>query len=272
MNIRAGLFCLVLYSLFAPSIQAADLDKGFDAALASEQRPAEDKALDAARKPRQVMEFLGVGAGMTVMDVIAGGGYFTEVLSAAVGSKGRVISQNSERLLQMGDGAMARAFKARVDRLGNADILLSSLSELNPEESPYSPAGSTILGAVQTTPAVYTDKLDVALTDLNLHDVYIFGGEDAAVAMLKTIFTMLKPGGVFGVIDHVGIAGQDNSKLHRIEPELARRLITSTGFKIEAESNLLANPADDHTMNVHDASLGRNTDRLFFKAVRPKAD
>lgn len=272
MNIHTGLFIAVFIGLIAPAIQAAELDPGFEAALASTQRPAEDKALDGARKPRQVMEFLGIGSGMTVMDVIAGGGYFTEVLSAAVGPGGRVISQNSERILQMGDGAMARAFKARVDRLGNVDILLSSLSTLNPEESPYSPAGSTILGAVETTPAVYTEKLDAALTDLNLHDVYIFGGEDAAKAMVKTIFQMLKPGGVFGVIDHIGIAGQDNTKLHRIEPDVARRLITSAGFKIEAESDLLANPSDDHTLNIHDPSLHRNTDRLFFKAVRPKAD
>ena len=272
MNIRNGLFCAVLCSLIAPVLQAAGLDKGFDAALASAQRPAADKALDAARKPRQVMEFLGIDSGMTVMDVIAAGGYFTEVLSAAVGPKGRVISQNSERILQMGDGATARAFKARVDRLGNVDILLSSLSELDPKESPYSPAGSTILGAVETVPGVYADKLDAALTNLNLHDVYNFGGEDAARAMLKTIFQMLKPGGVFGVIDHVGIAGQDNTKLHRIEPAVARRLITSAGFTIEAESRLLANPKDDHTLVVFDPSLHRDTDRFFFKAVRPAKD
>ena len=62
MNIRAGLFFVAFYSLFTPAMQAAALDQGFDAALASEQRPAEDKALDAARKPRQVMEFLGISA------------------------------------------------------------------------------------------------------------------------------------------------------------------------------------------------------------------
>lgn len=272
MNIRTGFLGFAVCCLFVPSLHAAELAKGFDAALASKQRPAADKALDAARKPRQVMEFLGIGAGMTVMDVIAAGGYFTEVLSDAVGPGGHVISQNSPRILTMRGGAMARSYKARVDRLGNVTILLSSLSELNPKESPYSPSASTILGDVQTIPAVYEGKLDAALTDLNLHDVYNFGGEDAARAMLKTIFQMLKPGGVFGVIDHVGIAGQDNTKLHRIEPKVARRLVTSAGFKIEAESKIYANPKDDHTKIVFDPSLHRNTDRFFFKAVKPAAD
>jgi predicted methyltransferase len=108
---------------------AAGVDKDFAAGLRSDQRPAEDKDRDAARKPDQVIQFLGIGSGMTVMDVIAGGGYYTEVLSAAVGPRGRVISQNSERVLQMYDGAMARALKTRVDRLDNVDILLASLSK-----------------------------------------------------------------------------------------------------------------------------------------------
>ena len=269
MNIRTGILSFAICCLFVPYLHAAQIDKGFDAALASEQRPAQDKALDAARKPRQVMEFLGIGSGMTVMDVIAAGGYFTEVLSAAVGPQGHVISQNSGMILTMRGGAMAGPYKARVDRLGNVEILLSSLEQLNPKESPYSPVSSTVLGAVQTVPAVYTDKIDAAITNLNLHDVYNFGGEDAALAMLKTILQMLKPGGVFGVIDHVGIEGQDNKQLHRIEPAVARRLLTSAGFTIEAESSLLANPGDNHTLQVFDPSLHRDTDRFLFKAVRP---
>ncbi len=76
-------------------------DVGFTAALASTDRPAEDRERDAARKPAKVIEFLGVESGMTVLDAIAGGGYYTEVLSGAVGPGGKVVSQNSEWILQI---------------------------------------------------------------------------------------------------------------------------------------------------------------------------
>ena len=269
MKIRSGFFGLVIYCLVIPGLQAGAADQGFEAGLNSEQRPQEDRDRDASRKPGQVIAFLGLESGMTAMDVIAAGGYYTEVLSAAVGPQGRVIAQNSERILQFGDGAVAKAFRARVDRLGNAEILLASLSDLNPQKDPYSASGTTVLGAVETVPAVYAGKIDAAITALNLHDVYNFGGKDAASAMLRTIFQMLKPGAVFGVIDHVGIDGQDNTRLHRIEIETARGLLTGAGFVIEAESDLLANPKDDHTLGVMDPALGRNTDRMLIKARKP---
>ena len=66
----------------APNIAVADLANGFDNALSAAERSAEDRARDAARKPKLVLEFLGIGAGMTVLDVAAGAGWYTEVLSA----------------------------------------------------------------------------------------------------------------------------------------------------------------------------------------------
>ncbi len=73
----------------------AELADGFDDALSAAERPAEDSDRDAARQPRQVLEFLGIDAGMFVLDVAAGAGWYTEVLSAAVGDDGHVISHNS---------------------------------------------------------------------------------------------------------------------------------------------------------------------------------
>jgi len=269
MKNRAGFLCLIVFCLAVPYLQAAGVDAGFEAGLSSAQRPQEDRDRDAARRPGQVIEFLGIESGMTVMDIIAAGGYYTEVLSAAVGPEGRVISQNSERILQMGDGAMARALKTRVDRLNNVDILLSSLSELHPPAGTPASTDNLILGHVQTSAATYEGKIDAAITALNLHDVYNFGGEDGARAMLETIYKLLKPGAVFGVIDHVGTAGRDNAKLHRIERNTAKELLTGAGFEIAAESDVLANPDDDHTLNIWDDSLGRNTDRMLIKARKP---
>lgn len=45
---------------------------------------------------------------MTVIDMIAAGGYSTEVLSGAVGGSGTVHAQNPARVLQLRDGANDR--------------------------------------------------------------------------------------------------------------------------------------------------------------------
>lgn len=220
----------------------ADLAPGFDEALAAPQRPQEDKDRDAMRKPRQVLEFAGIGAGQRVLDMIAGGGWYTEVLSAAVGPEGHVISQNVPRFADR----VGVPLKARAERLGNVEIVFSDLADLDVGE-----------------------PVDAALTALNLHDFYN-KGEEQGQMLVDAAYKALKPGGVFIVIDHVGIPGQDNSKLHRMEPGPARAMLERAGFKIEAESDMLSNAADDHTLPVFDPSLGRNTDRFLIRARKPE--
>jgi predicted methyltransferase len=226
--------------LASPS--SADLAAGFDAALAAPERPAEERERDAARRPREVLEFVGIEAGMSVLELSAGGGWYTEVLSAAVGPDGAVYAQNAGRIAER----YADASSARAGRLGNVRVWNRETSDLD------------LRGVV-----------DAAFTALNLHD-RADDGDEIGVAFLTAVYDALKPGGVFGVIDHVGVAGQDNSELHRIEKARARDLLTRAGFVVEAESDILANPADDHTLNVRDDSLGRNTDRMLLRARKPE--
>ena len=111
---------------------------------------------------------------------------------------------------------------------------------------------------------------DAAVTAMNLHDIYNSqGGEAAAVAFAKGVYDALKPGGVFGVIDHVGIAGQNNAEFHRIQLQQAKDVLTKAGFVIEAESNILHNPADDHTKGVRDPSVRGHTDQFLIRARKP---
>jgi predicted methyltransferase len=213
-------------------------------ALASPDRPAEDKDRDAVRKPIETVQFVGIKTGQTVIDVIAVGGWFTEVLSAAVGPSGKVIAQNPVFFTQR--EGFAATEKTRHDRLGNVQAVHGELADN---------------GVVA--------QADAAITALNLHDVYNApGGEDAAVGFLKGVYGALKPGGVLGVIDHVGIAGQNNQQFHRIQIQQARDALTKAGFTIEAESSILANPADDHTKGVRD--MARHTDQFLIRARKPR--
>jgi predicted methyltransferase len=233
----------VLGSTFGTQAQAQDEQVArMRTALASPARPAEDKERDAVRKPIETVQFVGIKTGQTVIDVVAAGGWFTEVLSAAVGPSGKVLGQNPDFFVQR-DGFVANE-KTRNDRLGNVTAVHGEL------------AANGIKGA------------DAAITALNMHDIYNGqGGEAAAVAFAKGVFDALKPGGVFGVIDHVGIAGQNNAQFHRMQLDQAKEVLRKAGFTIEAESNILANPADDHTKGVRD--MARHTDQFLIRARKP---
>jgi len=218
------------------------LPADFDAKLQDASRPQEDKDRDAARKPRETMEALDVQEGWTVVDVAAGGGWFTRVISAAVGPNGKVVAQFGERALQNNNGQAQRDLAAS---LGNVEPVFTAVSGIAP--------GSA----------------DAAVTALNLHDAYNFRGVEGAQTFLKDIFNVLKPGGVAVIIDHEGNEGLNNTDLHRLPTEIARAQIQQAGFEIVEESDLLDNAADDHTLSSNDETLGRATDQFMFIVRKP---
>jgi predicted methyltransferase len=227
--------------LIACVTNATDLNEGFDQALGASARPEADKVRDASRRPREVLEFVGIQSGMTVLDVAASTGWYTEVLSAAVGADGHVIAQNGERRRERSEPAIT----AKAERLGNITVLYSELGAMNLD-----------------------GEVDAAWTALNLHDLYN-RSPDTAQMFLTDIYKALKPGGVFGVIDHEGSTGMDNAALHRIASSVAKAALEQAGFVVEAQSDVLDNSADDHTLSIRDASLNRNTDRFVIRARKP---
>ena len=235
----------VLISL-AP-VAAADTD--LQEALQGESRAAEDKARDAGRKPVEVLAFLGVEKGMTVLDVIAGGGYYTEVLSHAVGPAGKVYAQNPKRVLEFRDGANDKALTKRLaeNRLPNVIRLDREIADMGLE----------------------ANSIDFALTALNFHDVYNAAGKEAAKDFAGVILELLKPGSVFGVVDHEGRASQDNKQLHRIQGSLVIEVLQEAGFEVEATSDLLRNPEDSMDDFVFAPDIRGKTDRFLIRARKP---
>lgn len=219
------------------------------AALNGPDRPDADKARDAGRKPADVVVFGGIEPGMVVLDVMASGGWYTEVLSIATGPEGTVYSQNSQSSLESRGGASLKALNERLgdDRLPNVVRTIGELGELNIEPG----------------------SVDAALTALNFHDTYNFNGDKAATEFLQNIYRYLKPGGVLVMIDHIGDAGGENTKLHRIAKQNVIDLIAGTEFVVEADSELLGNPADDHTQMVFGKDMRGNTDRFLLKLRKP---
>ncbi len=222
---------------------------GLAAAFDGPDRPDADKARDAGRKPAGVVVFGGIEPGMVVLDVMASGGWYTEVLAIAAGPDGTVYSQNPQSYLESRGGANLKALNERLGdgRLPNVVRTIGALGELDIEPG----------------------SVDAALTALNFHDTYNFMGAEAATAFLQNIYRYLKPGGVLVMIDHVGNVGGENTKLHRIPVQDVLDLIAATGFVVEAESELLANPADDRTQMVFGKDMRGNTDRFLLQLRKP---
>ena len=199
------------------------------ALLASDSRAEADRARDAGRKPAEVIAALGIKPGMNVIDVIAASGYYTEVLSLAVGPDGHVDAQNPDLVLKFREGANDKAMNERLagNRLPNVSRLDKEIADLSADDGPY----------------------DAAITALNLHDIYNRYGEESAVSALQMIGSVLKPGGVFGVIDHDGAEGNDNEALHRMQKADAIRVAKAAGFTVE-ESGILHVHSDDLSQMV----------------------
>lgn len=89
---------------------------------------------------------------------------------------------------------------------------------------------------------------------------------------MAALYAGMRPGGVVGVIDHVGM-GEDTrdlvERLHRIDPATVRADFERAGFVLEAEGDFLRNPADDHLKNVFDPAIRGETDRFVMKFRKP---
>lgn len=220
------------------------------AALADTARPAEETARDAARKPGDLLALGEIKTGGKAVDLVMGGGYFTRILSAAVGPKGQVIAYQPAEFVQF-DAKYGESLKSVSAAYANVTPLGVSLGALE------LPAG-----------------MDLVMTVQNYHDFHLTPfPADTAAKVNAAVFKALKPGGVYLVSDHVGLTGsgmEAPNKVHRIDPAIVRQEVEAAGFKLESESPLLADAADTHTDNVFSPAIRGKTDQFVMKFRKPK--
>ena len=242
------LFGAVAFSNLAFSEDSAALA---NAVVAAPDRSPEDRALDAGRKPEEMIGFLGVQPGWRVGDMGAGGGYTAELLQRAVGSDGTVYGQNSKKMLEM---FAEKAWSARL-----AKPVMKNVVRLDRDfEDPF-PADRSALDAV-TLVLFYHDTVWL---DVNRE------------AMNKAVFAALKPGGVFLVVDHSARPGdgvQVAQTFHRIEEDVVKNEIIAAGFVLDGEADFLRNPGDTRDWNdsPRAAAERRGTsDRFVLRFRKP---
>lgn len=250
MMIRSLAAATIAAGLMFSAANAQTVSDAVKAAVADTARPAADKERDANRKPAEVVAFSGMKAGDVVADINPGGGYFTRIFSKTVGAKGKVYAVVSDAMLakrpEAADGIKAIAGDKTYG--GNVELVVADFANLK-----------TAM------------PLDIAWTSLNYHDFKNRGGSFTE-NMNKAVFAALKPGGVYIVIDHAAAKGADanvTEKLHRVDPEVVKKEVMAAGFKLEAESNLLAHAEDNHTSPVFDGAIRGKTDQFVFKFRKP---
>jgi predicted methyltransferase len=234
-----------------PYTPAADVPPPIATAIAAGDRVDADRALDAGRKPGEVLAFFAVAPGQHVGELFAGGGYTTELMARVVGDAGVVYAQNSKEIL---DRFARKPLTERLARPTNKHVVMV---ERAPED-PF-PAEAT--------------NLDAVVCVLNYHD-FVWQKVDRA-KMNAAVFAALKPGGVYGIVDHAAepkSGTRDCETLHRIDPEVVVQEVTAAGFKLDARSDVLANPADKHDWNSSPKAAGERrgtSDRFVLRFVKP---
>jgi len=222
-------------------------------AVADTSRPASDTTRDTDRKPVQTLEFVGIESGDKVADYVAGGGYFTRMFASIVGSTGHVYAVEPTAFFQF-------------------EHFVKDVAELQSYAVTHPNVTVTTSAALEGVR--FPEKLDLFWISRNYHDLHDkFMGPVDTASFNKAVYSALKPGGVYVILDHSAARGAPanvTEDLHRIESSSVRREVEAAGFKFDSESSILANPADPRTAKVFDQTIRGHTDQFILKFRKPK--
>jgi predicted methyltransferase len=241
-NTMKTMLIAALLTLVAPIASAAT---PIETAIADPARTDKDRERDVREKPAEVLAFAGVKPGMTVVDMFAGGGYYTELLAGVVGSTGKVLSVNNVPYATYAkDGIKARFTEGR---LPNVERRLVEMSYVNlPPKS-----------------------VDLILICMSFHDAFWIDEKEGwpginTAAFIDSMKRMLKPGGKLLIIDHnapAGTGAEMATKAHRLNEDFAKKSLTSRGFVLEKTYDGLRNKDDQLDKVVFDEAVRGKTDR-----------
>ncbi len=245
---------LLAWVLAADAAPAATAEEKFAErvtdALASETRSPQERARDANRKPAETLAFFGLRGDMDVLELVPGGGWYTKLLAPALADEGSLsvwvaLSRYADRLDQPGLEAVAR--------IAEGDSL-----ESTERRGIYEVSGLS-LGR---------EAFDAVLTFRNLHNLTA----ESRLRVHRAVFAALRPGGVYGVVDHTRrhMQPDDAENRRRLDPVLALHEVLQAGFVLEAFSDLHYRPDDELRYEVGRRSVTGNTDRFTFRFRKPR--
>jgi predicted methyltransferase len=265
------LAALISISVGSLSAVAQTVPAYVAAAVSDKGRPAADTMRDANRKPAETVAFSSVKPGDKVADFIAGGGYFTRILSKVVGPQGHVYATEPAGAMMMGSPAAGMPPTARMPMPPAAGMPMPAAAGDPLKTIAADPVYSNVTVVAQpVSKLMVAEPLDVVFTAQNYHDLHNPGPlhADDIAAFNKSVFDALKPGGVFLVLDYASAPGTGFSQtatLHRAEPDAEKAEILKAGFVFEGESKVLARPNDPHTTRSHEQD-----DQFILRFRKPR--
>ena len=245
-------FSLILAAI--PATAAAPAASTIAAAIASPDRRPDNVKLDEGRKPAAVLQYLGLKPGMQVLDLFGANGYWAEIMVPVIGPKGHDTIWQPTQFY----GAKGKAYMdGFIAKHPNVTLITSPFEA---HELPRNYADFVILNNNYHDNYWQNDKFKIPKMDPSL--------------FLKSVYEAMKPGAIIGVIDHVANKNDDPratvEKYHRIDPELIKADFKRAGFVLVGSSDLLRNPADDHSLEVSNPKIAGHTDRAIFKFKKPR--
>jgi predicted methyltransferase len=205
-------------------------------------------------KQAELIRFSRVDAGATVIDVYPGDGDWARLFSDVVGPGGRVYS----------------FVPAEVAHFKNDPVGLMRTLAKEPGRENVEVISTDLVAMPQPTrPA---DVLWLHLFYHDLHTALMQTKGATAAEFNRTVYKRLKSGGYYVIVDHATAAGVGMSSaqsLHRIDPATVREEVEAAGFVLDAESTVLANKDDPHSIKVFDPSIKGETDRFAYRFVKP---
>jgi predicted methyltransferase len=231
----------------------ASADDIYDQAVAHPGRSAADLKRDDGEKPAEMMRLAGIKPGMNVVDVLAAGGYYSELLSYVVGPKGHVLLLNNAAY----DTFSNNSWRERIDahHLSNVEHRTVDMAKMGLGDGTF----------------------DAAWMNKVYHDLYWVSAEDGwpkidVASVLDQIARALKPGGVVFVEDHSAKAGTGSSAaqdLHRIDEAYMRKDFETHGFEFVAKSEVFRRPDDARDQITYKGPMVGKTDRFVYVFRKP---
>jgi predicted methyltransferase len=230
-------------------VEAVPEPVGLDPAILDDpSRPMAEKDQDADRHPLEVYEFFGVQPGATVADVYNADGYNTHLLARAVGDGGTVYS--------------VFEFYADKEAFGGQLYKVDSVTQRLAE------AGINNVELAMAMSDVPADSVDVAIAVRNYHDVEHVFPTLTRVDQVAEFFRIVKPGGTVGIVEVATPNEGWHEATHRLNKQMVIDDFTMGGFELVEESDMLANPNDDHSADGF-AEGRHKSDRYVLKFRKP---
>ncbi|WP_454818553.1 class I SAM-dependent methyltransferase [Labrys neptuniae] len=204
-------------------------------------------------KLSELIRFARIDAGSTVIDVYPGDGDWTRLFSGVVGPQGRVYSF-----------VPAEVAHFKNDPVGRMRTLAKEPGRENVEA-----VSADLVAMPEVTPPANVLWLHLFYHDL--HTALIQARGATASDFNRAVYERLKPGGYYVIVDHAAAAGTGTSNtqaLHRIDPASVRKEVEAAGFVLDAQSSILANKDDSHSIKVFDPSIKGETDRFAFRFLK----